>query len=159
MAPLRRSEKITAMRAIAWRADVSPWGVDTAFSRSCDAVLKSEAPRNAPPAGNRDGALGLPDPFRSDREVLFPVVEAFAEAGEPAGLREPRGAEVVVFVHRGPYGQIARTYEKVLDWLRENRYEVAGAPREFVIVAPEPHGERTREGMLTEIEVPIREAS
>ena len=49
--------------------------------------------------------------------------------------------------------------EKVLDWFRENRYEVAGAPREVFFVAPEPHGGGTQDDMLTEIQVPIRKAS
>ncbi|MGZ8429598.1 MAG: hypothetical protein ACXW4G_09605, partial [Candidatus Deferrimicrobiaceae bacterium] len=47
-------------------------------------------------------------------------------------------------------------YEKVLDWLRENRYEVAGNPREVFFVAPDPHSGGTQDDMLTEIQIPIR---
>jgi hypothetical protein len=31
---------------------------------------------------------------------------------------------------------IHRTYEKVLDGLRENRYEIAGEPRDAFLMAP-----------------------
>ncbi len=159
MTPLRESRKSSAMRAIGWRADVSPWGVDTAFSRACDATPMTKANVDEPALGMRPGAPGMPDPFRSDDEIAFPLIEAFTDAGEAAGPRERRCAGVAVFVHRGPYARISCTYEKVLDWLRQNRYEVAGAPREFFIVAPDPHARGTGDDMLTEIEVPIRKAS
>ncbi len=160
MTPLRGSRKFAAMRAIGWRADASPWGVDTAFSRPCGVVPKRMAPIDEPARGMRPGTFPLPDPFRSDHEILIPLIEGFADAGEAAGACErPGGADVAVFVHRGPYARISGTYEKVLDWLRENRYEVAGAPREFFVVAPDPHAGGTGDDMLTEIEVPIRKAS
>ena len=56
----------------------------------------------------------------------------------------------------GAYHWIPCTYEKVLDWLRENRYEIAGKPREVFFVAPEPHSGGTQDDMITEIQIPIR---
>jgi effector-binding domain-containing protein len=66
---------------------------------------------------------------------------------------------VASFYHRGPYDWIPCTYEKVLEWLRENRYVVAGEPREVFFVAPEPHAGGTQDDMLTEIQVPVRKAA
>ena len=159
MTPFHEIRNVPAMRAIGWRGDVSLWGVDTAFSRLYDEAMGRKLMFRQPAVGIRHGGLGLPDPFHSDYEVLFPLVEGFPEGAESPGVRELPGADVAVFVHRGPYEWISCTYEKVLDWLRENRYEEAGAPREVFFVAPEPHGGGTLDDMLTEIQVPIRKAS
>ncbi len=159
MTPFREIKRVPAMRAIGWRGDVSLWGVDTAFSRLYDAAVEKKMMFTQPAVGIRHDGLGLPDPFHSDYEVLFPLLEGFPEERDAAGVRDLPATEVAVFVHRGPYEWIPCTYEKVLDWLRENRYEGAGAPREVFFVAPEPHGGGTQDDMLTEIQVPIRKAS
>ncbi len=159
MTPFHEMRTVPAMRVIGWRGDVSLWGVDTAFSRLYDAALREKMVFREPAIGIRHGGLGPPDPFHSDYEVLFPLVDGFPDSGETLRAREIPGADVAVFVHRGPYEWIACTYEKVLDWLRENRYVEAGAPREVFFVAPEPHGGGSQDDMLTEIQVPIRKAA
>ena len=159
MSPFHGIRDVPPMRALGWRGDVSVWGIDTAFSRLYDRAVEKKAMFKEPAVGIRHEGLGLPDPFKSDFEILFPIVEGFRETEEAFAVRALPAVKVAVFVHRGPYEQISRTYEKVLDWFRENRYEVAGAPREVFLVAPEPHGGGTQDDMLTEIQVPIRKAS
>jgi effector-binding domain-containing protein len=112
-----------------------------------------------PALGIRREGLGMPDAFHADYVVLFPL-EGEQEANVPgAEIMELPGQEVASFYHRGPYDWIACTYEKVLEWLRENRYVVAGEPREVFFVAPEPHAGGTQDDMLTEIQVPVRKAA
>ena len=156
MTPFQEIRKVPAMKAIGVRFDASVWNVDTAFSRLYDKAMERKLMFKQPGVGIRHGGIGVPDPFHSDYEVLFPLMEVSdgpAPEGEVVTLPEQ---EVACFAHRGPYDWILCTYEKVLDWLRENRYEVAGEPREVFLVAPEPHAGGTQDDMLTEIQVPIR---
>ena len=157
--PFREIKKVPAMKAIGCRTDVSLWGVDTAFSRLYDKAMEHKLLFREPALGIRHEGLRLPDAFHSDYEVLFPL--AGDADGQLPGLEVVAlpEREMATFVHRGPYEWISCTYEKVLDWLRENRYEVAGEPREVFLVAPEPHGGGTQDDMLTEIQVPVRKAA
>lgn len=156
MTPFHEIKKVEAMKAIGVRGDVSLWSVDTAFTRLYEKAMENKLMFKQPGIGIRRGGVRVPDAFGADYEVLYPLSEE-----PPADLR---GAEVLTlpeqevasFVHRGPYHWIQCTYEKVLDWLRENRYVVAGDPREVFFVAPDPHGGGTQDDMLTEIQVPIR---
>jgi effector-binding domain-containing protein len=154
--PFHEIKKVPAMKAIGCRVDVSMREVDTAFSRLYDKAMEHKLLFREPALGIRREGLALPDAFSAGYEVLFPL------SGDPAGpvpgteiLSLPE-QEVASFIHRGPYHWISCTYEKVLDWLRENRYEVAGEPREVFLVAPEPHSGGTQDDMLTEIQVPVR---
>jgi len=112
-----------------------------------------------PAIGVRHGEVRIPDAFRSEYHVLFPLNESPGAEVPGAEIVDLPGAEVASFVHRGPYEWIQCTYEMVLDWLRESRYEAAGETREVFFVAPEPHSGGTQDDMLTEIQVPIRPAA
>jgi effector-binding domain-containing protein len=156
MTPFQEIKSVPEMKAVGVRVDVSVWNVDTAFSRLYDRAMDLKLMFKQPALGIRHEGVGIPDPFHSDYDVLFPLTEDAEEA--PPGMKLvtlPR-EEVASFSHRGPYDWISCTYEKVLDWLRENRYEVAGEPREIFLVAPDPHSGGTQDDMLTEIQVPIR---
>jgi len=156
MNPFHEIKTVPAMKVIAWRGDVSMWGIDTAFSRFYDKAMERKLRFRQPAIGVRHDGVRVPEPFHADYEIMFPLT------GDPDGevpgadVRILPGEEVASFVHRGPYHWIPCTYEKVLDWLRENRYEIAGKPREVFFVAPEPHSGGTQDDMLTEIQVPIR---
>jgi effector-binding domain-containing protein len=156
MTPFQEIKKVPAMKVIAWRGDVSVWGIDTAFSRLYDKAVEQRLLFRQPAVGIRHDGVRVPEPFHADYEVMFPLT---ADPGGPipgADVKELPEQEMASFVHRGPYHWIPCTYEKVLDWLGENRYEVAGDPREVFFVAPEPHSGGTQDDMLTEIQVPIR---
>jgi effector-binding domain-containing protein len=156
MTPFREINKVPAVKVVAWRGDVSLWNIDTAFSRLYDKAMERKLMFRQPAIGIRHGGVRIPDPFHSDYEIMFPLT---ADPGVPVPgtcVKELPEQEVASFVHRGPYHWISCTYEKVLDWLRENRYEVAGNPREVFFVAPEPHSGGTQDDMLTEIQIPIR---
>ncbi len=156
MMPFHEIKNVFPMKVLAWRGEVSLWGIDTAFSRLYDRAVEQKLMFRQPAVGIRRGGIRVPDPFRADYEILFPLIAD--PGGEIPGteVKELPGGEVASFVHRGPYQWISCTYEKVLEWLRENRYEAAGDPREIFFVAPEPHSGGTQDDMLTEIQVPVR---
>lgn len=156
MNPFQEMKKVPAMKAVSWRGDVSLWNIDTAFSRLYDLAMERKLMFRQPAVGLRHEGVGVPEMFRSDYEILFPLTAEISEPLPGAAIRELPEEEVASFVHRGPYAWIQCTYEKVLEWLRENRYEAAGVPREVFFVAPEPHSGGTQDDMLTEIQVPVR---
>jgi effector-binding domain-containing protein len=156
MTPFREIRNVPPMKAIGARGNVSLWDVDTAFSRLYDKALGQKLLFRQPGLGIRRGELRAPEAFEADYEVLFPLVGEFPDKVEGMEVLDLPGEEVACFIHRGPYERIGCMYEKVLDWLRENRYEVAGETREIFFVAPEPHAGGTQDDMLTEIQVPIR---
>jgi effector-binding domain-containing protein len=159
MTPFRTIKQVPRIRAIGMRGDMSLWDVDTAFSRLYDKAMERRLMFRQPAVGLRTGGVRIPDTFHSDYQVLFPLnqdPEAHVPETEIVDIPE---AQVASFIHRGPYEWIQCTYEKVLDWFRENPYEVAGEPREVFIVAPEPHSGGSQDDMLTEIQVPIRAAT
>ncbi len=151
--------RVPAVRAIGTRGALSLWDVDSAFSKLYDAAMEGKLLFREPAMALRHGALRTPGTFRTDIEVLFPLTADPAGPVPGAHVRELPEEEAACYVHRGPYPWIPCSYEKVLDWVRENGYEVAGTPREIFFVAPEPHSGGTQDDMLTEIQVPIRKAA
>jgi effector-binding domain-containing protein len=156
MTPFHEIKKVPAMKVAVWRGDVSMWGIDTAFSRLYDRAMEQKLLFRQPALGIRHGGVRIPEPFHADYEIMFPLTADPGRAVPGIDVKDLPGQEVASFVHRGPYQWIPCTYEKVLDWLEENRYEEAGETREVFFVAPEPHSGGTQDDMLTEIQVPIR---
>ena len=159
MTPFQEIKMVPRVRAIGMGGEMSLWDVDTAFTRLYDKAMEGRLMFRQPALGLRHGGLRVPDAFRSDYHVLFPLNSDPEREVPGTEILELPEAEVASFVHRGPYEWIQCTYEKVLDWLRENRYEVAGEAREVFFVAPEPHSGGSQDDMLTEIQVPIRPAA
>jgi len=157
--PFQEIKKVPAIKAIGSRVDISLWDVDTALSRLYEKAVEARLQFREPAIGVRREGLSMPAPFHSDYEVLFPLEGEATGTVAGTEIVELPEQEVASFIHRGPYPKILRTYEKVLDWFRENRYVVAGEPREVFFVAPEPHSGGTQDDMLTEIQVPIRKAA
>ena len=159
MTPFQEIKYVPPVRTIGMRGDMSLWDIDTAFGRLYDKAMEGRLMFRQPAIGVRRGEIRIPDPFRSEYQVLFPLNEHPGAAIPGAEVVDLPGAEVASFIHRGPYEWIQCTYEMVLDWLRENRYEAAGEVREVFFVAPEPHSGGSQDDMLTEIQVPIRSAA
>ena len=159
MTPFHEIKKVPGVRAIGMGGVMSLWDVDTAFTRLYERAMEGRLMFRQPALGIRRGGLRIPDPFRSEYRVLFPLNQDPALDVPGTEIVELPEAEVASFFHRGPYEWIQCTYEMVLDWLRESRYEVAGEAREIFFVAPEPHSGGSQDDMLTEIQVPIRPAA
>ncbi len=156
MNPFHEIKKVPAMKVLARRGPVSMWGIDTVFARLYDEAVERKILFRQPAVGIRHGDVLVPGTFHADYEIMFPLTADPVADIPGTDVKELPGQQVASFVHRGPYHWIPCTYEKVLDWLRENRYEVAGEPREVFFVAPEPHSGGTQDDMITEIQIPIR---
>lgn len=159
MTPFHEIKRVPAIKAIGLKADLSVWSVDTALTALYEKALEHKLMFMEPAVGIRRGKPGVPDPFHSEYEVMFPLTrdpDGPVPGTEVVSLPE---SEVATFVHRGPYESIPCTYEQVVDWLRLNGFEAAGEVREVFFVAPDPHSGGTQDDMLTEIQVPIRAAA
>jgi effector-binding domain-containing protein len=157
MIPFQSIKEVPRVRAIGIRGDISLWNINTIFSRLYQASMRGKLLFREPALGIRKGELRVPDAFHSDYMVLFPLTEDPRELPPGSEIIEIPGARVASFLHRGSYERIRFTYEKVLDWLRDNPFEIAGDVREVFLVAPEPHGAGSQDDNLTEIQVPIVE--
>lgn len=157
MNPFQAMIRVPPVRAIGTRGDISLWNINTIFARLYEGTLRRKILFREPALGIRKGALRVPDAFHSDYIALFPLGEDPRELPTGSEIFEVPAVRVASFVHRGDYEGIQRTYEKVIDWLRENAYEAAGDVRELFLVAPEPHGAGSQDENLTEIQVPIIE--
>ncbi|MDO8950610.1 MAG: GyrI-like domain-containing protein [Actinomycetota bacterium] len=71
------------------------------------------------------------------------------------GVKAIPAGTVASAMHKGPYDEIAPTYEALAAWIIENGYIVAGAPREIYYSDPD---EVAIEDTLTEVQFPVQSA-
>jgi DNA-binding transcriptional MerR regulator/effector-binding domain-containing protein len=112
-------------------ADIDTWWAD-AFAELRDVVPGAD--RAGP-----DGALYASEFFESDRgEVVAFVPVHSGAAGGRARLIEIPGAELAVTVHRGPFGELDRTYGALGTYVCEREIGLQGPIREHYLVAETP---------------------
>jgi len=75
MTPFQKIKTVPAVQAIGMRGDMSLWDVDTAFGRLYDKALEGRLMFREPAIGVRHGKFRIPDAFRSEYHVLFPLNE------------------------------------------------------------------------------------
>jgi effector-binding domain-containing protein len=92
----------------------------------------------------------------ADIETCFPVRED-KEIAAPAEItiRKLPGGKVVSIIHKGPYDQLGRSYEKISAYLKEKNYRVAAPPREIYVKGPGMIFKGNPKNYLTEIQFPI----
>jgi AraC family transcriptional regulator len=87
-------------------------------------------------------------------ELWAPVAETADVQPDSAGVGVKHVPEhtVATTMHRGPYDQIAPTYNMLSEWLIDNGYAIAGPPEELYLSDPNdvPPAE-----YLTEIRFPV----
>ena len=92
----------------------------------------------------------------ADIETCFPVREAKEIAApEDITIRMLPGGKVVSIIHKGPYDQLGRTYEKISAYLKQKNYRVAAPPREIYIKGPGMIFKGNPKNYLTEIQFPV----
>jgi DNA-binding transcriptional MerR regulator/DNA gyrase inhibitor GyrI len=87
-------------------------------------------------------------PVRDGREVRTP---------EGVSIRSLAGGKVVSIVHKGPYEQLGRSYEKIAAHLKAQDYRVVAPPREIYLKGPGFIFKGNPKNYLTEIQFPIAE--
>ena len=75
MTPFHEIKTVPPVKAIGMRGDLSLWAVDTAFGRLYDKAMEGRLMFREPAIGVRHGAVRIPDAFRSEYHVLFPLNE------------------------------------------------------------------------------------
>jgi len=91
------------------------------------------------------------DPNDFEMEVCVPVNRVLEGSGEIESEELPGGLAISA-IHKGPYGEIEATYNKMEAWREENGYEVAGPWREVYLNDPSQVGEAE---LLTEVHIPV----
>ena len=75
MTPFHEIKTVQPVKAIGMRGDMSLWDVDTAIGRLYDKAMEGRLMFREPAIGVRHGAVRVPDAFRSEYHVLFPLNE------------------------------------------------------------------------------------
>ena len=90
----------------------------------------------------------------ADFETCFPVRPGVKADG--VAVRELPGGRFVSLLHRGPYEELGRSYEKALAYAKERGHEVLLPTREVYIKGPGMIFKGNPRKYLTEILLPIR---
>ncbi len=79
-----------------------------------------------------------------------------AKAVDGIAVRELAAARCVTLVHRGPYDELGRSYEKVLSYIKSRHLEADMPTREVYLKGPGMIFRGNPKNYLTEIQIPIR---
>ena len=90
----------------------------------------------------------------ADFEACFPVRKAKAVNG--IAVREMSAVRCVTLVHRGPYDELGRSYEKVFSYIKSRHLEAEMPTREVYLKGPGMIFRGNPKNYLTEIQIPIR---
>ena len=90
MTPFHEIKTVPPVKAIGMRGDLSLWAIDTAFGRLYDKAMEGRLMFREPAIGVRHGEVRVPDAFRSEYHVLFPLNDNPGR-GDP-GRRDRRPA-------------------------------------------------------------------
>jgi effector-binding domain-containing protein len=85
-------------------------------------------------------------PVREDKEIKVP---------DDIAIRTLPGCKVVSIMHKGPYDQLGRSYEKISSYLKQKNYCVTAPPREIYIKGPGMIFTGNPKKYLTEIQFPV----
>lgn len=91
-------------------------------------------------------------------EVWAPIAGEEAEVRPDesgVGVKPVPVMTVASIMHRGPYEDVGRTYDRLMTWIGEQGYEVAGPPMEVYYSDPD---EVAPEDYLTEVRLGVRKA-
>ena len=92
----------------------------------------------------------------ADMEPCFPVKPS-AKESPGISIRELPGGRCVTLVHRGPYDELGRSYEKVFAYIEEKGYKTLLPSREIYLKGPGMILRGNPKKYLTEIQILIEE--
>jgi DNA-binding transcriptional MerR regulator/effector-binding domain-containing protein len=92
----------------------------------------------------------------ADFEACFPVREgAKAKTVEGVSMRDLPGGWCVALLHKGPYDQLGRSYEKILAYIKNRGYRIESPSREVYLKGPGMIFHGNPKKYLTEIQMLI----
>ena len=92
----------------------------------------------------------------ADLEACMPV-RAGAKPAEGISIRELPGGRCVCLIHRGPYEELGRSYEKILGYIQSKDYQTLLPSREVYLKGPGMIFKGNPKKYLTEIQIMIAE--
>jgi len=92
----------------------------------------------------------------ADFEACFPVRDgAKAKSLDGIDLRELPGGRCVTLLHKGPYDQLGRSYEKILTHIKKKGYRIQSPSREAYLKGPGMIFRGNPKKYLTEIQMMV----
>jgi len=91
----------------------------------------------------------------ADFETCVPVKQEVKKEGIQVHRLE--GGRCIVLLHRGPYAELSRSYQKVFEYMRERKLEPKLPCREVYIKGPGMIFRGNPKNYLTEIQIPVAE--
>jgi len=88
----------------------------------------------------------------ADVEICVPIA-GNVEVAEPFKVYELEGGKMAKITHKGPYAECTKAYEKIYQWMVENKNTHNGFTREVYLNDPREIAESE---ILTDIYVPIK---
>jgi len=86
-------------------------------------------------------------------EVQWPIVPQEGKEGKgEVKVKTTKPTEVAFTIHRGPYDQVAKTYDRLKKWIGENGYRISGPARSIYLSNP---SSVPPESLKTEIQFPV----
>ena len=93
----------------------------------------------------------------ADFEACFPLRSgAAAKNTEGIAIRDLPGGKCVSLLHRGPYDQLGRSYEKIMKYIKSKQYQIDMPTREVYLKGPGMIFKGNPKKYLTEIQILIR---
>jgi DNA-binding transcriptional MerR regulator/effector-binding domain-containing protein len=92
----------------------------------------------------------------ADFEACFPVRDgAKSKNADGIALRELPGGRCVALLHKGPYDQLGRSYEKILTYIKGKGYKIRSPSREVYLKGPGMIFRGNPKKYLTEIQMMV----
>ena len=91
----------------------------------------------------------------ADFEACMPIKQG--KPVESISVRELAGGKCISLLHKGPYGQLGRSYKKILEYAKNNHYELATPSREVYLKGPGMIFKGNSQKYLTEIQIIIKD--
>ncbi len=91
----------------------------------------------------------------ADFEACFPIRQGKAVDG--ISVRELPGGRCVALLHKGPYGELGRSYARILEYVKKKGYEVVLPTREVYVKGPGMIFKGSPKNYLTEIQMLVQD--
>jgi DNA-binding transcriptional MerR regulator/effector-binding domain-containing protein len=92
----------------------------------------------------------------ADFEACFPVCDgAKAKSVDGISMRDLPGGRCVALLHKGPYDQLGRSYEKILTYIKNKGYRIHSPSREVYLKGPGMIFRGNPKKYLTEIQMVV----
>lgn len=88
----------------------------------------------------------------ADIEIAAPISGEIVITDPSVIVRELPEMKVISAIHKGSYGEVGPTYDKLFKYVSENNLKISGRMRELYLNNPQ---EVKEEDLLTEVQLPI----